>query len=120
MYGAIRSITLIPVSKISTVGESSRNVGGSRWIDQRCTPSGAGLLSTGSPSTFQIRPSVSSPTGTEIGPPVSTTSSPRASPSVESIATARTRSSPRCCCTSAISVARLAPSAPGISIASAL
>ena len=36
--------------------------------------------------------------------PVSTTSVPRASPSVESIATARTRSSPRCCCTSATSV----------------
>ena len=37
-------------------------------------------------------------------PPVSTTSTPRARPSVVSIATARTRSSPRCCCTSAISV----------------
>ena len=45
-----------------------------------------------------------SPTGTEIGAPVSTTSVPRARPSVESIATARTRSSPRCCCTSATSV----------------
>ena len=44
-----------------------------------------------------------SPTGTEIGAPVSTTAVPRARPSVESIATARTRSSPRCCCTSAIS-----------------
>ena len=36
----------------------------------------------------------------EIGPPVSATSMPRARPSVESMATARTRSSPRCCCTS--------------------
>ena len=58
----------------------------------------------GCPITFHRRPSVGSPTGTEIGAPVSTTSTPRASPSVESIATARTRSSPRCCCTSATSV----------------
>ncbi len=47
-----------------------------------------------------MRPRVTSPTGTVIGPPVSTTSMPRARPSVESMATARTRSSPRCCCTS--------------------
>jgi len=32
----------------------------------------------------------------------STDGIPRASPSVDSIATARTRSSPRCCCTSAM------------------
>ena len=47
-----------------------------------------------------MRPSVTSPTGTVIGPPVSTTSMPRDRPSVVSMATARTRSSPRCCCTS--------------------
>ena len=38
--------------------------------------------------------------------PCRRTSTPRARPSVESIATARTRSSPRCCCTSATSVRR--------------
>ena len=54
----------------------------------------ARCLSTGSPRTFQRRPSVTSPTGTLIGAPVSTTSTPRGRPSVESIATARTRSSP--------------------------
>ena len=54
-----------------------------------------------------MRPSVSFPTGTVIGPPVSRTSVPRARPSVASIATARTRSSPRCCCTSSTSVAGL-------------
>src|SRR4051794_21246167 len=101
-YGASRSTTLMPVSKISVVGESSSKFGGSRWIDQR-SPLAASLSSTGSPSTFQMRPSVWSPTGTEIGRPVSVTSMPRASPSVLSIATARTRSSPRCCCTSATS-----------------
>ena len=35
MNGAIRSITLIPVSKISISGERSTNAGGSRWIGQR-------------------------------------------------------------------------------------
>ena len=105
MNGASRSITFRPVSKTSIFGESSVNFGGSRWIDQRSVSSGgAGFSSTGSPMTFQMRPSVTSPTGTEIGCPVSWTSSPRARPSVESIATARRRSSPRCCCTSAIRV----------------
>src|SRR5579884_2172200 len=93
----------MPVSKISTFGDRSRNAGGSRWIGQRSSPDGAGFSSIGSPITFHRRPSVPSPTGTEMGPPVSTTSIPRGRPSVESIATARTRSSPRCCCTSATS-----------------
>ena len=57
--------------------------------------------STGSPSTFSTRPSVSGPTGTEIGAPVSITFIPRVMPSVGFIATARTRFSPRCCSTSA-------------------
>jgi hypothetical protein len=102
----------MPVSKISTFGVSSLNAGGSRWIDQRsASAAGASFSSTGSPSTFQTRPSVTSPTGTEIGEPVSNTSIPRARPSVASIATARTRSSPRCCCTSAI---RSGPSGRGM------
>ena len=67
-YGAIRSTTLIPVSKISTFGERSSNGGGSRWIGQRSLPAGgASFPSIGSPRTFQTRPSVTSPTGTEIG-----------------------------------------------------
>ena len=54
-YGAIRSTTFRPVSKISMLGERSWNLGGSRWIDQRSTSSPAGgLLSTGSPITFQM------------------------------------------------------------------
>ena len=67
MNGASRSITLMPVSKTSIFGERSVNSGGSRWIDQRSTSFGASFSSTGSPITFQIRPSVCSPTGTEIG-----------------------------------------------------
>src|SRR3954469_11504022 len=104
-YGAMRSTTLMPVSKISIFADSSPNSGGSRWIGQR-SPLAASFPSTGSPMTFQMRPSVWSPTGTEIDVPVSVTSVPRERPSVESIATARTRSSPRCCCTSAISSPR--------------
>ena len=102
-YGASRSTTLIPVSKISVVGLRLSNAGGSRWIGQRSPSSTGSPLSTGSPSTLKIRPSVRSPTGTVIGPPVSITSRPRARPSVASMAIARTRPSPRCCCTSATS-----------------
>ena len=94
-------MTLIPVSNISVVGVRSSTVGAVRWIGQRLTSSGSGApRSIGSPSRLKIRPSVMSPTGTVIGAPLSITSTPRASPSVVSIATARTRSSPRCCCTS--------------------
>ena len=93
-------MTLIPVSKISTVGSSSSNVGAGRWIGQRSDLT-LPASSIGSPRTLKIRPRVTSPTGTEIDAPVSCTSAPRGMPSVESIATARTRSLPRCCCTSA-------------------
>ena len=44
MYGAIRSTTLMPVSKISTFGDRSRNAGGSRWIGQRSASGGRRLL----------------------------------------------------------------------------
>src|SRR5205807_749981 len=55
-YGAIRSTTLRPVSKISIAGERSPNAGGSRWMGQR-SPFDGSLPSTGSPITFQMRPS---------------------------------------------------------------
>ena len=48
------------------------------------------------------RPSVALPTGIEIGAPVSITVMPRRMPSVGFIATVRTRFSPRCCSTSAM------------------
>jgi len=79
--------------------------GASRWIGSRSTSSSIGSpRSIGSPSRLKIRPSVTWPTGTVIGAPVSITSVPRLRPSVVSIATARTRSSPRCCWTSQISM----------------
>src|SRR5690348_7938808 len=99
-YGASRSMTLIPVSRISCVGVRSEALGAGRWIGQRSSVCTSGPLSIGSPSRLKMRPRVASPTGTVIGPPVSVTTAPREIPSVASIATARTRSSPRCCCTS--------------------
>ena len=53
-------MTLIPVSKISVVGDRSLKAGGSRWIGQRSVPSGSASAAcrSGSPSTFQSRPSV--------------------------------------------------------------
>ena len=48
------------------------------------------------------RPSVAGPTGIEIGAPMSIASMPRCMPSVGFIATVRTRFSPRCCSTSAM------------------
>ena len=102
--GAIRSMTLMPVSKISVLGSRSVNFGVSRWIGQRSTSLGSGgPPSTGSPSTLRIRPSAALPTGTVIACPVSTTSMPRVTPSVVLIATARTWFCPMCCCTSAVS-----------------
>ena len=44
------------------------------------------------------------PTGMLIGPPLSVTLKPRFSPSVPDIEMVRTHRSPRCCCTSSVSV----------------
>ena len=99
-YGHRRSTTLIPVSRTSVSVDCSENSGAFLWIGKRSAPSGAGLLSIGSPSTLKIRPKVASPTGTEIGPPVACASIPRTNPSVGPIAIHLTVSSPRCCATS--------------------
>src|SRR5579859_3344474 len=90
----MRSITLIPVSRISTFACCSETGGAGRWIGQRVMPSGAGSSSMGAPMTLNMRPSVSTPTGTEIGAPVATASSPRRKPSVASMAMQRTTLSP--------------------------
>ena len=114
-------MTLIPVSKISIVGDRFSNLGGSRWICQRSSASTGSPLSTVSPRTLKMRPRVTSPTGTVIGPPVSNTGRFRARPSVASMAIARTRPSPTCCCTSATSLRpESLPSPAGIGISSAL
>ena len=66
-------MTLMPVSKISAVGESVSKAGGSRWISQRgeSSISASSPLSIVWPSTLKMRPSVASPTGTLIDAPVS-------------------------------------------------
>ncbi|MNC88714.1 hypothetical protein D3C83_45600 [compost metagenome] len=89
--GAIRSMTLMPVSKTSVLGSRLTKSGRLRWIGQRVALAGmSGPLSTGLPSTFRMRPSAGAPTGTVIEPPVSTASIPRTTPSVLDMATART------------------------------
>jgi len=90
VYGSSRSTTLMPVSNISTFVDWSSNGGAGRWIGYVFFAWMAGPLSTGSPTTLRIRPSVSGPTGIEIGAPVSFTVIPRRSPSVEAMATVRT------------------------------
>ncbi len=100
--GAIRSTTLMPVSKISVLGSRFTKSGRLRWIGHRSTLAGiGGPLSTGSPITLRMRPNAASPTGTVMALPVSTTSMPRTTPSVDDMATARTWLRPMCCCTSA-------------------
>ena len=99
--GAIRSMTLMPVSNTSVLGSRFTKSGRLRWIGQRSTSAGiAAPLSTGSPSTLRIRPSAAAPTGTVIADPVSIASMPRTTPSVELMATVRTWLRPMCCCTS--------------------
>ncbi len=90
----IRSMTLMPVSRISISVCCSSTGGAARWIGQRSPPSGVGSSSIDSPITLKRRPSVSTPTGTMIGLPVLRTGSPRRKPSVESIAMQRTELSP--------------------------
>src|SRR5580704_3732793 len=90
----MRSMTLIPVSRISTFACCSETGGAGLWIGQRVTPSGDGSSSIGAPITLNMRPRVSTPTGTEIGLPVACTGSPRRKPSVASIAMVRTVLSP--------------------------
>src|SRR5256714_5861190 len=90
----MRSMTLMPVSRISTFACCSDTGGAGRWMGQRVMPSGAGSSSMGAPITLNMRPSVSTPTGTEIGAPVATTLSPRRKPSVASMAMQRTTLSP--------------------------
>ena len=79
--GQIRSMTLMPVSRIVRLrvllGQLGRlAVNRITFREMRPGP----RLSTGSPVTLKMRPRVPSPTGTEIGPPVSVTGMPRFKP----------------------------------------
>jgi len=95
-YGANKSTTLIPVTKISAPDPYWSNGGASLWIGYFISVLIGPLSSIGSPITFIILPKVSSPTGTIIGDAVSKTTYPLTKPSVESIAIVLTLESPRC------------------------
>ena len=117
-YGVRRSMTLIPVSRISVLPSSWSKAGGLRWMDH-CSPSRPSPGSSRqSPRALNTCPLTVSPTGTEIGLPVSFTSAPRIKPSVGAIDTARTMLSPRCWATSRVIV--LATASRSTSTVSAL
>src|SRR6185437_6384034 len=94
------STTLMPVTRISASVDCSTYSGAGWWMARLPSDLIGPASSTGSPTTFMMRPSVPSPTGTSIGRPVSVTDWPRTRPSVASIAIVRTVDSPRCCATS--------------------
>ena len=93
-------MTLIPVSRISTTGLCSSNVGGFLWISQCSSSSRDSPPSIVSPRTLKRRPSVLSPTGTLIPAPVAVTSMSRQRPSLAESMIQRTVSFPICCDTS--------------------
>mmetsp|Transcript_29261 Transcript_29261/g.93797 ORF Transcript_29261/g.93797 Transcript_29261/m.93797 type:complete len:206 (-) Transcript_29261:160-777(-) len=99
-YGARRSTTLMPVTRISADLPCSVKVGALAWIGANLSVGTGPRSSTGSPMMFMIRPRAAGPTGTMIGLPVSSHSWPRTRPSVASMAMVRTVFSPRCCATS--------------------
>jgi hypothetical protein len=88
-------MTLMPVSKISTLVDCSVKAGGCRWMGIDFLVLTGPSPSTGSPTTLRIRPRHSGPTGIAMGAPVSRASMPRTRPSEVSIATVRTVFSPR-------------------------
>ena len=60
----IRSMTLMPVSRICVSVDCSEMVGAVRWMGSLALAFTGPLPSIGSPITLNMRPSVSSPTGT--------------------------------------------------------
>jgi len=102
--GAIRSITLIPVSNTSASFVSSSNFGAGLCMGRLAFHFISGLLSIGFPSTFVILPKTSGPTGTDIGAFVFITSSHLFRPSVVSIAIHFITPSSNCCNTSITTV----------------
>src|SRR6187551_832908 len=109
-YGVSRSMTLMPVSRISVLPSSWSKAGALRWMPH-CSPSRPRPgTSRQSPRALNTWPLTTSPTGTEIALPVSRTGAPRTRPSVGCIEIVRTRLSPRCWATSRVSVLATASS----------
>ena len=96
-------MTLMPVSNIWVVGSSWSKEGGGRWISHSSsTERSARSASRQSPRTFQTWPRVALPTGIVMPLPRLRTAAPRVRPSVGRMAMARTRLSPICWATSAL------------------
>merc|ERR1719309_255680 len=106
-YGARRSTTLMPVTRISWSTDMSANSGASAWMAANLSVLMGPRSSMGSPMTLMILPRVSSPTGILMGEPVSTTAWPLTRPSVPSMAMVRTVFSPKCWATSRTSLGDL-------------
>ena len=87
---------MIPVSRISSAGFCSSNVGGSLWISHFSLASGCSLPSIASPNTLRVF----SPTGVLMPLPVAVTSMSLQRPSLEASIIQRTVSLPICCATS--------------------
>jgi hypothetical protein len=102
--GAIKSTTLIPVSKISAFVVRFAKSGAFLWIGSLNSVTGFSKLSIGSPNTLNILPKTFSQTGTLIGFCVASTSNPLFKPSTGFIAIVLTTQSPNCCCTSSITL----------------
>jgi hypothetical protein len=109
----------MPVSNASIFTFCSVSVGAARWMGSLRVAETGPRSSTGSPTTFRIRPRTSLPTGIVIGAPVLFTGMPRTRPSVESIEMQRAVFSPRCWDTSMMRLSCRA-SMPGFVTASAV
>jgi len=98
--GARKSITLIPVSKISGFVDKSSNLGDFLCIGALCLVFNSPVSSIVSHNTLNMCQRTSSHTGTFITSPVAITSSHFLSQSVLSIAIHLTFQEPSCCKTS--------------------
>ena len=97
----MRSMTLMPVSNISSEVDCSSKAGA--WLMDRPMLLGVDRAEFINRLTKHVEHAperLSRPTGTVMPAPVSIAFMPRTMPSVATMAMQRTRPSPRCCCTS--------------------
>src|SRR5580700_11196325 len=95
-------MTLMPVSNIWARGSSWSKAGALRWISQYSSMPSMESVSSGWPSTLKTWPSTALPTGTVMPRPRLRTGAPRTRPSVCCMQMQRTRPSPICWATSAV------------------
>src|SRR5579872_2689362 len=110
-------MTLMPVSNICARGSRASKGGASRWISHRSSTAPMSAVSRDSPRTLKTCPSTTLPTGTVSPRPRLRTAVPRCRPSVGLRHTQRTRPSPICWATSAVTVTVWPSSSRSISTA---